>query len=1481
MAPTKEELYQLKLVELQSELEARGLEVTGKKVELVDRLWSAMEISVAESVQGAEPLESGTGSDRTLQDPQVLVARLRLMKERHQIEQERLSVKAKAEQAELSLRSRAEQIDIELKLADMGHHGEDFTQFQIGSGDQGRAAGQDVSPVEGALAVQLRKSLLPPTEIKPFSGDVEEFRLFLSAFESRIESRSDDRSELLFYLEQFTRGKANQLVKSCLHLGGQGYERAKQLLEERYGSPLRLIDSYVEKVRAWGRVPPGDVEALDRFALFLTEVLNAMSGVAMSDFEHPSTLRLIISKLPPYLQDRWLREVDRLGQTERRMARFSDVVGFLTAEVRVRKNPFFGFRPAESNYRTDSSGAPRRHAVNVTQVTSGSELASCVFCGGSHGVADCRALGSRPWRERRGLLMQHRLCFACARRGHQARLCRKPQRCRVCAGPHLSVFHGGPAPSGSANVQAVFQGEQPTRFAPGAQRGRGTPVGDGGAAGAPLGGRVAAGPVGAMSVMPPGGEAVAPSRGADQPASRDGYSGAVISASLGMSGACRTALPVVAVCIRGPSGKPVVTNALLDPGSSGSFLTERLASCIGARAERTSVDIDTVGSSRRTMVTSLVPDVEVRGMEGGPYHRVPPLLTIGTLPVTLDDRCQRSEVAAAPHLQGIDAVQADAPVELLLGSDCAELIVAEEVRPPPKGEAGLCAVRTALGWYVIGRVPGSGGAHERLSVNFLRVQGSGESPPQQDVSDVSGCFYRHLYEQDFQGMSDDSQGMSVEDREWLASVRPSVTRDKDGHFEVPLPKAAFDRIPDSLPTARRRLESLRRRFKSDSAYFAAYRRVITSLIEDGYAVAVPEGEMDADAVWYLPHHGVLEPRKGKLRVVFDCAAKSQGICLNDLLRAGPILTNSLIGVLCRFREGSVAFTCDVESMYHRVHVPEADSNLLRFLWFRNGDPDGEVQVFRMRSHVFGAVSSGSVASLALGCCAEEGRDVYPEAADALLRNTYVDDALCATDSVQSAVQLAHGLKELCRNGSFNMTKFTSNSPEFLKQIPVGDRGKQVKSLDLDKDELVAERVLGMKWDMECDVFTFQFCGGDRPVTRRGLLSTVGSVFDPRGIVAPVVLTGRLLLQKLCVIPCGWDEPLPEELSREWQQWLARAAEIGSVQLPRSIVGPPGEAVSTQLHVFADASELAYSAVAYLRREVRAPGGEIQCSVVFLMGRSLVKPVRFVSIPRLELAAAVLAVRVRKLLQKELDIEFDDVRMWTDSMVVLGCVRNRTTRFKTYVANRLSYIHDGSQVSDWAYVPSGKNPADMGSRGSAPGDLGPWLTGPEFLTGPPGAWPEEPAAPAVIPAAEVKRSTPVAAVAVDAAPDLPVERLLRYFSSYYRLKRSVAWYRKFAEVIRSGDYRRWCLSRRKGLRSRPYCGETLLTVAELSTAEGAVLRYVQRRFAECPNGATSDGAVQVTRRSPLAKLRPMMQDGLMVVGGRLGRSRSVADYPSIP
>ena len=731
------------------------------------------------------------------------------------------------------------------------------------------------------------------------------------------------------------------------------------------------------------------------------------------------------------------------------------------------------------------------------------------------------------------------------------------------------------------------------------------------------------------------------------------------------------------------------------------------------------------------------------------------------------------------------------------------------------------------------------------------------------------CAYRKMYEQDFGDLSDERECFSIEDKEWIEEVRSSIRRDAEGHFEVPIPKVKFSELPDSFQMASKRLTSLRKRFKADPAYFEEYRRVIASLVDDGYAVPVTD-DIGGGPSWYLPHHGVMEKEKGKLRVVFDCAAKSNGVCLNDLLKRGPVLSNPLLGVLCRFREGPVAFTCDVKSMYHRIHVPDADSNLLRFLWFKDHDAEGPIQVFRMRSHVFGAVSSGSVASFALAYCAEEGRSRFPEAADVLLRNTYVDDALCATDSVEAAVKVARDLKELCRSGSFNMTKFSSNSPELLRQIPAEDRGKKVKELDLDRDSLGSERALGLKWSMDSDMFFFQFSDKQNPLTRRGMLSTVSSVFDPLGIVSPVTLLGRVILQKLCSLSCGWDDPLPDALMKEWQEWLARASELDQIQVSRCIAGPPGDVLSTQLHVFADASETAYSVVAYLRKEIRTPAGEIQRFVSFLMGKSLVNPIRFVSIPRLELAAAVLAVKVRRLLVRELDTKFDSVHMWTDSMIVLGYIRNRTTRFKTYVANRLAFIHDGSEVNEWSYVSSKTNPADVGSRGCPPTGLGPWLSGPEFLAEDVRQWPSEPSVQVAIPDCEVKSSLTAVVSVADEAGD-SCDTLMTYFSSFFRLKRAVAWYRKFFDVLRDGSFRRWCLTRRKGLRTREHGGETTLTVADLSDAERAVLRYVQRDLTDFPGRDCADGPVKVGKNSPLSALRPSMMGGLLVVGGRLSRS----------
>ena len=1118
MAPTKEDLGRLKASELQKELEVRGLDASGKKTDLVDRLWAAITEAVpvppAEATVKVSQGELGVAAETG--DPSHMLARLRIIKEKVQVEQDKLRLEA-----------RSEQLEIELQLAELGHLDEAVVEPLRVTPSSTNSS----STLEGVLSSQVKRTLLPPTELRPFTGEIEDFRLFMRAFEARIVSKTEDEGELLFYLEQFTRGKPNQLVRSCLHLGESGFQKAKELLETRYGDRIRLIDSYVGKVRTWARISPGDVEALDRFVLFLTEVKNAMAGSASGEFEHPSTLRQVVSKVPPYLQGRWRREADRLLQGGRTI-RFADLVDFLAVEVRVMKSPLFGVRAVESGRSFEGAGPAPRHKVNAANVTiQGAVAQRCAFCGGAHSVEVCHALRRRPWAERRRFLLQSRLCFGCLRGGHRVQSCRRPLTCETCGGAHPSVMHREPDfAAGGVPVGSSFPGPPPTGqraaqtsrgdWSRDRQRVSGPPSGGSGAAVNPPVWSTAAPPVSAMAAPPVGAVAAPPVSSAMAPPR--GTGGAVVSASLGLQGVCRTALPVVAVRLRGPSGRVVVTNGFLDQGSSGSFLTDRLATVLGVKTERTSVSIETVGSGSRSMCTSLASGVQVSALTGA-FHPLPPLLTINALPVTQEDRCRRSEVASAAHLQGIEIHEVDAPVEILIGSNCAELIVAREVRSPPEGQAGLCAVRTVLGWYVMGRVPDVTDAGERFTVNFLRVQ---EACPPEALHGPQGvqekCPYQRMYERDFKDLSDDRECFSVEDREWIADVCSEIKRDEEGHFEIPLPKVDFQEIPESFDMAAKRLNSLRKRFKTDPEYFDAYRRVMVSLSDDGYAVPVSDDDMSGP-VWYVPHHGVMEPKKGKLRVVFDCAAKSRGVCLNDLLKKGPNLSNSLLGVLCRFREGPVAFTCDVQSMYHRVHVTEPDTNLLRFLWFRDDDPDGELQVWKMRSHVFGAVSSGSVASLALRCCAEEGQFRYPEAADILLRKTYVDDALCSTDSVESAVQVARDLKELCKGGAFNMTKFTSNCPDFLKQIPVEDRGKNVKELDLDKDSLGPEHTLGLKWSVESDVFFFQFSDPGKPVTKRGILSTVSSVFDPLGIVSPVTLLGRLLLQKLCSLSCGWDD----------------------------------------------------------------------------------------------------------------------------------------------------------------------------------------------------------------------------------------------------------------------------------------------------------------------------------------------------------------------
>ena len=162
----------------------------------------------------------------------------------------------------------------------------------------------------------------------------------------------------------------------------------------------------------------------------------------------------------------------------------------------------------------------------------------------------------------------------------------------------------------------------------------------------------------------------------------------------------------------------------------------------------------------------------------------------------------------------------------------------------------------------------------------------------------------------------------------------------DGHYQIALPLKQKDiQMPNNRPQAEQRAAHLQRKFKRQPSLQKEYTDYMGSMLSKGYMERVPDEEARRDdgKLWYLPHHGVMHPQKHKLRVVCDCTAQYGGVSLNKQLLQGPDLTNSLVGVLTRFRQDKVALMSDIEGMFSQVIVPREDRDLLRLLWWDDGD----------------------------------------------------------------------------------------------------------------------------------------------------------------------------------------------------------------------------------------------------------------------------------------------------------------------------------------------------------------------------------------------------------------------------------------------------------------------------------------------------------------------------------------------------------------
>nr|XP_039272262.1 uncharacterized protein LOC120346563 [Styela clava] len=916
----------------------------------------------------------------------------------------------------------------------------------------------------------------------------------------------------------------------------------------------------------------------------------------------------------------------------------------------------------------------------------------------------------------------------------------------------------------------------------------------------------------------------------------------------------RVYLMIVPVNVTSSDGShSVKTTALLDYGSNATLCKLSLMKKLKVKGKQDSFTISTVNGLHKQNGYRL--HLNVKGLQESDEFMLEDVLAVESLPILSDGLPTKADIQSYRHLNGIDFPEiGNHEPELLIGADNYEALIIQDRRLGNKGQPA--AVHTPLGWTLIGKDVSK--VTNGMSINFANVE--------RDVlcEQLQRMFNCDFSESDFT----EEFAPSIEDTRALSIMENPICK-VDGHYQMRLPwKCEEPQFPQRYKFAKKRLDYLKRKFQRDREYFDKYKEKIHEYIDNDYAKKIPEDHVPSDEkkIWYLPHHSTGE----KFRLVFDCSFKVDNISLNNQVLQGPDHCSNLVGVLTRFRQEDIAFVCDIKGMFHQVKVHPDDWDSLRFLWYPNDDLSKEPEFYFMTRSLFGLTSSPSAAGYALKRAAIDNEtNANIDVLNTVNNNFYVDDCLKSCDSSNCAIDTINQLDCLLSNVGFHLTKYRSNCRSVLSSISDIDKAKD-SFLDLTLDKSYCSKTLGIMWNNVSDQFTVKVDIKPKPLTRRGCLSMISQIYDPLGMMQPFILPMKSLMQTLCAQDIGWDSPIPTRYEEIWQKWVNELPRLQEVSIPRCFKPPGFKTDHIELHTFCDASQVGYGAVSYLR--MMSQNGVIHCS--FVLGKSRVTPRKQITIPRLELCSAVLAVKLSRFVLKELEYKVNNVYYWTDSTSVLQYLSNTSARYHVFVANRVAQIHNSSSINQWRHVDTKNNPADVASRGLSPRCIDKaisWFNAPKFLWHSQEHWPKR---PEVLP--RIPENDPEVKTIINTNVNMEKDNvksvlsmLMERYSDYGRLQRAIAWIIRFTKFCKA-----------KYLHKVKFQDIGKLSVDELDYATHEILRITQRdvfskqmKYLEMNNIEHKVPKSQLRKGQcqSLQNLCPFIEDDLMRIGGRLQHS----------
>lgn len=505
-----------------------------------------------------------------------------------------------------------------------------------------------------------------------------------------------------------------------------------------------------------------------------------------------------------------------------------------------------------------------------------------------------------------------------------------------------------------------------------------------------------------------------------------------------------------------------------------------------------------------------------------------------------------------------------------------------------------------------------------------------------------------------------------------------------------------------------RLRALLKKLNENKELLEAYDDIISKQIQEGVVEDIPsQRELQGPVVHYIPHHAVVVLEKSTpVRVVMDAKATvGRTKSLNDNILKGTKWLGNTIGSLVRFRKFKNAVTSDVRHAFHQISVAPKDRDAVRFIWVHDVSkpPVGEnIRILRFTRVAFGIVASPFL----LYATIQHHLKTHPtKFNDIISRNMYADNLLTSLPAEIDATEFYKTTKKLFSDMAMNITKWKTNIPELKDVIPPEDA--------LSEEEI---SVLGLAWETLPDSLGLRTPKianllNIKP-TKRIILKIMASIFDPLGWVTPFTLWIRKLLRKLWTEKLQWDTPLEGPNLENWLQIVAEINEVQTVKLNRMFFTSEinEHTDEYELHTFVDASAEAMGCVAYLRRVSHNP------EVAIVMAKSRLSPPTKLSVPRLEFCALVLGVRMQNYLVASLDLKEETKRyIWSDSKCVLAWISSNKL-LPVAVEKHLTEIHN-SKVTQFRYVPTDMNPADVASRGALLSDLKTtsWFQGPVWLS----------------------------------------------------------------------------------------------------------------------------------------------------------------------